>query len=239
MDTKHEGHRGRLYKKVQSGSLLADHEILEIMLFNAYPRINTNPIAHELLDRFGSLKGVLEADFERLTEVNGVGESVACYIKIIATVASLSYSSESKDVILSNYGDFKEFAASRLRNKTEEVFEVYFLEKNGRVINIYSQTDLDRHKVTISREKIMSLIAAINPYGILIAHNHLSGSSVPSSADRDFTAQMQMICSLNKIIFYDHCIYAADNDVYSFFETGTIGEMKRIYNVPNIISGKP
>ena len=77
----HEGHRRRMYEKLKNDDGLHDHELLEILLFNAYPRINTNPIAHELIKTFGSLSGVLAADVDRLKAVDGVGESVALYIK--------------------------------------------------------------------------------------------------------------------------------------------------------------
>ena len=58
----HAGHRQRLYERLNSDGFLHDHELLEMLLFNAFPRKNTNPIAHALLDAFGSLKGVLEAE---------------------------------------------------------------------------------------------------------------------------------------------------------------------------------
>ena len=79
----HEGHRQRMYDKLKNDDGLFDHELLEILLFNALPRKNTNPIAHELLDTFGSLAGVLAADTEKLKAVNGVGENVALYLKCI------------------------------------------------------------------------------------------------------------------------------------------------------------
>ena len=69
----HEGHRKRMYEKLKNGDGLYDHEILEILLFNAIPRKNTNPVAHELIKTFGSLSGVFAAEPERLMTVDGVG----------------------------------------------------------------------------------------------------------------------------------------------------------------------
>ena len=66
----HEGHRRRMYEKLKNDSLLEDHELLEILLFNAFQRKNTNPIAHALLDRFGTLSGVFGADYNKLITVD-------------------------------------------------------------------------------------------------------------------------------------------------------------------------
>ena len=62
----YEGHRRRMYGKLKSGDSLYEHELLEILLFNAFQRKNTNPIAHALLDAFGSIAGVFNAEVEQL-----------------------------------------------------------------------------------------------------------------------------------------------------------------------------
>ena len=65
----HEGHRRRMYQKLKNGDNLYEHEVLEMLLFNAYPRKNTNPVAHELLERFPSISAVLSADIDELMSV--------------------------------------------------------------------------------------------------------------------------------------------------------------------------
>ena len=231
----HEGHRQRLYEKLNSGGYLHDHELLEMLLFNAFTRKNTNPIAHALLAAFGSLKNVLEADIAQLKAVEGVGENVANYLKVVGKVASIAYSSASVEIFLKNYGDFKAFTAKRLSNRSDEALEIYFCEKNGKVKHIFSRTDNYKHGVTVDREEIASIIAVQKPFGILIAHNHLTGSSFPSERDDRFTVEIQMLCSLNKVTLYDHCIYASDSDVYSYFSAGRIDKIKRTYNLSNIM----
>ena len=80
----HEGHRDRLRERFEKEGLLhfQDHEVLELMLFYAIPRKDTNPIAHRLLDAFGSLTGVLEAQISDLEKVEGIGHNTAVYIKL-------------------------------------------------------------------------------------------------------------------------------------------------------------
>ena len=79
----HSGHRERVKQKfVDCGDLaFGDHELLELMLFHSIPRQNTNDIAHRLIDRFGSLKGVMEARLDELITVKGVGRNTAILIK--------------------------------------------------------------------------------------------------------------------------------------------------------------
>ncbi len=231
----HAGHRQRLYERLNSDGFLHDHELLEMLLFNAFPRKNTNPIAHALLDAFGSLKGVLEAEASQLKAVEGVGESVANYLKVVGSVAAAAYSSDRREVLLKNYGDFKTFTSERLKNRSDEVLEIYFCEKNGKVKHIFSRTNNEVHGVTVEREELSALIATQKPYGLLIAHNHLSGDSQPSEKDDEFTAEVQMLCSLNNVALYDHCIYSADG-IYSYFNAGRIDKIKRAYNIANILN---
>lgn len=234
----HEGHRKRMYEKFASGELLQEHERLEMLLFNAYPRKNTNPIAHQLLNAFGSMRGVFEADLKKLTEIEGVGESVAMYLKCVGACAKPAYSSNASERFLKNYRDFKEFAVNRLRSKTEEVLELYMLEKNGAVKYIFSRTDGSGHKVSAERDEISSAIASTKPYGILVAHNHLTGDSRPSAQDDKFTAEISMLCNLSGVVLYDHCIYAADNNVYSYFTEGRLDDIKRKFNINALINDR-
>lgn len=231
----HDGHRQRMYQKLKDGGVFEDHELLEMLLYNAYPRKNTNPVAHALMDAFRSLKGVLEADFDSLKEVEGVGETVAAYIKCVAACVAPAYSIEGEEVVLNNYGDFKTFATKRLRNKTVEVMELYLLEKSGRVKYIYSETSDDKHRVLPDTTKIAQIITAEKPHGMVIAHNHLTGGSYPSPQDDAFTGEIQVMCSINNIRLHDHCIYAADNDVYSYYDTGKIDIIRAKYNVKSIV----
>lgn len=234
----HEGHRKRMNEKLKSGGLVLEHERLEMLLFNAYPRKNTNPIAHNLLSAFGSIRGVFEADLNELTAIEGVGESVALYLKCVAACAKPAYSADGAEVFLKNYGDFKEFTSKRLRAKTEEVLELYLLEKSGKVKYIFSRSDGEEHGVALKREEISSAIASVKPYGMLIAHNHLNGDSRPSEKDDKFTSEMCVLCNLSGVTLFDHCIYAADNNIFSYFSTGKMDELKKKYNINSIINGK-
>ena len=76
----HEGHRKRMLQRLEHGEGLQDHELLEVLLFNAIPRKNTNPLAHELLTAFSSLGELFGASYEELLDVDGVGPETAAYL---------------------------------------------------------------------------------------------------------------------------------------------------------------
>ena len=234
----HEGHRKRMYEKLKNSADLYDHELLEVLLFSACPRKNTNPIAHALLDSFGSLAGVLSADIKQLMTVQGVGESIALYIKCNAEILQRASTVNTGITALKNYEDFKFFTAVRMRGRQQEVLELYFLEKNGKVKRILPFTSDDMSKVEVNTRDVAAVVAAEEPYGILVAHNHLSGSSAPSENDDRFTKELQLLCSFHDVILYDHCIYASDTDVYSYFASGRIDEIRRDFSFKGLVDEK-
>ena len=231
----HEGHRKRMYEKLKSGAPLYDHELLEILLFNAIPRKNTNPVAHALISTFGSLSGVLDADLDELKSVEGVGESVALYISSIGECLKRTNTVNSGFAILKNRKDIDDFVTMRLRTRNSEVLEFYFLDKAGRVTSIHPFSCGDAHKVEVASQKISSVLASVKPYSVIVAHNHPRGPAAPSVNDGLFTREMQVICSLNGVDLQDHCIVGADGEIYSYFRSGEIDGIKDRYTFRKIL----
>lgn len=232
---EHDGHRQRILDKFTGGEVLEQHELLEILLFNALPRVNTNPIAHALIERFSTLRGVFEASVKELCEVKGVGAATAAYLRCVGECASLAYGGSGVDTYAKSYGDFKKIAEERLRGKTSEVLEFYFTDKTGKVFHIESHTDSDLHRVTLQTGALSELVAKYKPFGMCIAHNHLTGSCEPSPQDDRFTEVAQTVCSLSGTILYDHCIYAGEGKVYSYFSSGAIDGIKERFDFNKMI----
>ena len=230
----HEGHRQRLYQKLKDGDNLFEHELLEMLLFNAYPRKNTNPVAHELLKRFPSISAVLAAGYDELISVPGVGEQVALYLMCVGKCVARGNDADSFAAVTCR-GDMAELVKIRFAKKTEEVLELYFFDKNGKLRRICSFTSGECHRVTVRPEEVIKLISSSRPYGMVIAHNHTSGSPRPSVADDDFTRECQVICSMNNVRLYDHMIYASGYDIYSYFECGRMSEIEREYSIGSIL----
>ena len=230
----HEGHRRRLYEKLKSGDNLYEHEVLEMLLFNAYPRINTNPIAHELLKRFPSIAAVLSADYEELITVPGVGEQAALYLMCVGRCLEKSNSADCFSVVKSR-GDAASFVKLRFAGRAVEYLELYFLDKNGKVLRICSFTTGESHRVTVPPEEVIRLISVCHPYGILAAHNRTNGSTRPSVMDDDFTKELQIICSMNNVRLYDHMIYADGVPMYSYFDSGRMSEIESSFSINSIL----
>lgn len=227
-----------MYEKLKNGDGLYEHELLEILLFNAFQRKNTNPIAHALLDAFGSISGVLNADVEELCAVGGVGESVALYLKCIGECIKTVHGTRTAVASLKSYADFQNFISIRFRGKTSEILELYCLDKSGKVKKISTYTSNEQNKVQVDADRVAKVIIAVKPYALLVAHNHLSGNSAPSDNDDRFTREIQLMCSMNNVQLYDHCIYGSDNNIFSYFSSGKIDVIKREYSYNNLVGEK-
>ena len=84
----HDGHRQRLKNRFREEGLdhFDEHQVLELLLFYCIPRIDTNELAHRLLERFGSLANVLEAKAEELEKVPGIGSNAATFLNLVTAV---------------------------------------------------------------------------------------------------------------------------------------------------------
>ncbi len=211
----HEGHRQRMYDRVKNGDRLYEHEMLEILLYNAFPRKNTNPIAHALLNRFSSTYAIFNASVEELCEVEGVGESVALYLK---TVGLCALHCEKNDcfTLIKNRGEMQKMVEARFKGQLCETLEFYGLDRNGKVLRIYSYSSQDLTRVNIAVAEISRIVAKSQPFALFMAHNHPGTSALPSVGDDEVTATCIHICNLHGVRFYDHIIYANERDVFSY-----------------------
>jgi len=223
-----------MYAKLDSGENLYDHEILEILLFNAFPRVNTNPIAHALLERFCSLAEIFKADAEELKSVDGVGDAAAYYLRCVGLCAERAGRIEGV-AKLKSYGDCRQFVKLRMRGREEEFLEMYYIEAGGRIKRIFSYTDSDANRASASFDGVVRNIALVKPKGLLIAHNHPSVGSAPSGNDEIFTREMAMICAMNNVRLWDHMIYASDDDIFSYNDCGKLDAIREDCSLNSVI----
>ena len=124
----HDGHRMRIIEKIDK-DVLKEHEYLEILLFNAIPRRNTNDISHKLLGKFGSIQNMFSATVEELQTVEGVGPSVAAYLKCIGVFFEKYRSrGEMEYTGIFEPEKFLAFVKKHYKNEENEIFDVYFLD---------------------------------------------------------------------------------------------------------------
>ena len=233
----HEGHRQRMLKRLVYPEGLQDHEVLEILLYNAIPRKNTNPVAHELLAAFPSLSDLLHAEYEELLAVSGVGPETAAYLRCIGILTERIAQKEEVPPVLFSPAAFMEFLQARLGKLRNEVVEVFSVNGQGRVRSCkrFSLSAPDRAEVETG--KIGQFFAAKKPAGIVLAHNHPTAPARPSAEDDAFTAQMQLYCSMNGIRLYDHIIIGQDG-AYSYFLVGRMDEIRRKFNITALVEEK-
>ena len=231
--TPHGGHRQRILTKLQN-DCLTEHEYLEVLLFHAMPRKNTNDLAHRLLSRFGSLPAVFEASMAELCEVDGIGESVASYLFCLGKFNQTYYRAKKKNYE-GKYSPLR-FAAhlgEQFQPKDVETVEVYYVDEQGYVTAQDAFRGLNNTTIIDSNE-FAQLLAKRRPAGIVLAHNHPSGRIQPSARDEEMTKRVQLVCGSHNVIFLDH-IFLGEGGVYSYYLSGEMQKISKAFSMDSLI----
>lgn len=225
----HDGHRERLRGRFIEHGLDSFNELnaLELLLFYAIPRRDTNPIAHALLDRFGSLNGVFEAGIRELTEVDGIGESAAALIKLTPQLVKKSIASRggSKPLIATTR-QAAEFLVPRFLYEKDEFFLLLCLDSGKRLI---SCTEIGRgvvSSVDVNVRRIAETALKDRATYVLISHNHPDGNALPSREDDYVTKQVCSAMRSISIPVTDHLIISGEN-YSSYANTGMLDMYRR------------
>ncbi|MBQ7923784.1 MAG: RadC family protein [Clostridia bacterium] len=211
----HGGHRTRLLERLKK-DCICDHEYLEIVLFNAIPRRNTNDLAHRLLSEFGDLDGVLSAPVEQLARVEGVGDRIAGYIRVIGVFLK-KREMQNRQSYPSRFSmaEFVPFMRREYASLTCEVLDVYILDSVGRIYGRKRSSSSREKKVEVQMRWLMNVLSDFNPSGILLVHNHPIGEAVPSATDDNTTEECRLLCEKSGVLFCDHFIYSSTG-IYSY-----------------------
>ncbi len=214
----HEGHRQRLINRFGSEGFesFAEHEILEFLLFFALPRVDTNPIAHRLIKKFGSLSGVLEADPKDLEQISGIGKKASAFLSVFPhAFRAYEQSKLGKKPTIISIKDACEFARSLLFGKPFEQFYMIWLNTQNRVIHYERLSEGSVCESPVYLGKIAAAALRHHAVKCVIAHNHPGGSVSPSSADIRTTQDILSTLHTLGIDLLDHIIIC-DNEAFSF-----------------------
>ena len=234
----HEGHRKRMFEKINKDpGIIEPHELLETLLFYAIPRKNTNFIAHDLIDQFGSLAGVFSATHAQLKTVNGIGDAAASFLVTVGEIYRRLPKTEDEPPVLFNSNTFGSYLIESMRGLKKEVIRIYCLGAHDAIKFTKEIAEGEADRATAFATCITELIATQHPNAIVVAHNHPASCGVPSHEDDVFTAKIQMICSMNGVKFYDHMIGGTDGS-YSYFRAGRMEQFRALYSVDSVIEGK-
>lgn len=217
----HAGHRQRIIQKLDN-SVLADHELLEVLLFNAIPRKDTNDLAHRLLMEFGSLSNLFSASMEELQRVDGVGASVASYLKIFGTILwKLVDQKESTYAGVFEPEKFFAFAKEKYEKEICEYFDVYFLDGDKNFKGMRRFTSEKIHTVSFATDDFARALVEKQPAGVVLVHNHPVGKAQPSIMDDETTERCQLICATHRVMLCDHIVYGKDG-FFSYYLSGRL-----------------
>jgi DNA repair protein RadC len=222
-DIKHyTGHRQRLRERLvkTEGDALTDYELLEAALFISQPRIDTKPIAKELLKKFSTLTDVFSASREELLCVKGVGETSVSSLKLMLSISKrLGLETLQHRTTLGNIESLVRYCRLRLQDPKIEQFHVFFLDGHHQIITeeIHQIGTVDQ-TVVYPREVIKKALSCGASW-LILTHNHPSGNCTPSQADIDLTQHIMEAGEKLGIRIHDHLVISTASYV-SMKETG-------------------
>jgi DNA repair protein RadC len=227
-DSIHNGHRERIRElyKTHGAEAFLDHQFLELLLTYAIPRKDTNELAHLLLERFGSLEGVVTAEVPQLTLVDGVGESTAVFLRMQGDLfrrLRMHRLSDTRGAIrLSSPVEAARYAVSQLSLNTYETVLVVCLNAKKVVQSSERILGGSLSEAQIYPRNIAEIALLRRAHGILLIHNHPSGDPAPSKADAETTESVRAALESIGVQLFDHLIVGGEH-AYSFSTGAVIG----------------
>ena len=223
----HEGHRARKKEQFRAHGLdaFADHEVLELLLYYAVPRQDTNPIAHRLMQKFGSLEAVF-SDRETLEEVEGVGENASTLLTLmLPLMRRVRASAGAHETVLSDAEQAGDYFLDLFFGEREEKLYEVCLDAKGRLLACHLVAEGDTDSVQLNMRKIVENALKCGASSVLLAHNHPSGVALPSPSDNATTLSVFDALRTVGVELADHII-VADDDFVSLRHNGLLPERK-------------
>lgn len=207
----HDGHRQRLIRRFLEEDLdhFNSHQVLELLLFYCIPRQDTNPIAHALIHRFGSLTQVMQAPIDELQEVNGIGEKAATFLAVLNSFCRYYDTHRSDPGLILNTSAACANAVvpyfNGIRNET-----VYLLCLDAKCMKLCCRKvgEGSVNSAAVPIRRIVEVALAANATTVVLAHNHPSGVALPSPEDVLTTRKLAAALAAVDITLTDHVIVA-------------------------------
>jgi DNA repair protein RadC len=218
------GHRQRIKDKYEKSGIAGwlDYEVLELALSYAIARKDTKPIAKELITRFETINGVLDADSKELKSVSGLSEHTALFLKLLKDIAVLYLEKglHDKDLLSSPELVFNYLKAS-LKGCADEEFKALFLNGRNQLIAVEALQTGTVNRSAIYPRKIVERALYHHAVGVIIAHNHPAGTLTPSKEDGMVTKAIKDALKTVEISLLDHVIIGS-NGYFSFNKKGLL-----------------
>lgn len=224
----HYGHRQRLKKKyLQQGiESLEDHEVLEMLLYFAIPYKDTNETAHQLLERYGSLGDVLEADYWDLQQISGIGENSAFLMTFIPQLARRYFKDRWKEKpVFLNTVEMMEYVKTLFVGRSKETFMMLCLNSKNQVRHEVCLGEGTIGEVIVFPSVVVEHALRHRARSVIFAHNHPGGNLKASASDIDLTKRCMMALKTVNIPVLDHIIVSGE-EACSFVEKGLLQAIK-------------
>ena len=233
-DNVHAGHRDRLRKRFLEEGLDAfkPHEILELLLFYAIPRKDTNELAHQLLSHFhNSLPAVLEAGYEDLLAVKGISKNSACLIKMMLPLFRQYgiYQAKESHCAFETTRQITDYVRTLFFDCAYERMYCICLSPGKKIIRTILLGEGDQGTVSVSIPKAVSLILQQNASAVILAHNHPNGVATYSTKDYDYTLKLKRALDTLEIELVDHILVTEEKCV-SLIEMGGVEKIMGLHS---------
>ena len=220
----HDGHRQRVKEKALKAGIehWPAHEIMELLLMYAIPVKDVNPIAHDLIDSFGSISGVLDAGFEQLKKIKGIGKEAALFLSILPDILLKYTASKNVDEIVLDtpYKCVNHFRSID-RVRRFEGFYVFCMNAKHKLLKTIKFNSELPSAINVPLTTFAEKILFSANKSIIIMHSHPGGDSNPTQADCVATKRIMTLIASFGVTLFDHII-VTDNDYFSFRTNGMI-----------------
>ncbi|MDE8348000.1 MAG: DNA repair protein RadC [Acidocella sp.] len=218
------GHRERLRSRLLTAGpdSLADHEMIEMVLFLAIPRRDTKQLARNLIAKFGSFASVISASVPDLLAIDGLGEAGAAALKIVqAGSQRLARAEVLYRPVLSNWDRLMEYLQAVLAREKIEQFRILFLDNRNRLLADQAQAKGTVNHTPVYPREVVRRALELHATAIILVHNHPSGDPSPSSNDIEMTKEIKKAAAALSIVLHDHVI-VGNGQWLSFRKTGLL-----------------
>lgn len=214
---RHAGHRERMKAEFLARGLEGwpDHRVLELLLFYTIPQGDVNDLAHELVERFGSLAGVLDASVEELKKVKGVGDHTAVFLRMLPAVLGRYQGARTRlSAIINSPEEAYAWLEPYFFGARNEMVYVLCLDGKRQVLGVRKVAEGSIELAEVNTRRIAEEAIGLRAAQIYVAHNHVSNLAIPSQADWLTTDTLRGALRPIGIELIDHLVFV-DGDMVS------------------------
>ena len=207
----HVGHRARMRARFRASGLdgFASHEVLEFLLYHTHSRCDTNEIAHNLIEAFGSLPGVLEASYEELKKVDKIGDVSATFIPfLLALFRRYSREKEESRDTFDTISRLNSYCRSLFVGSTVEQVYMLLFDNSMHILDCTLLAHGTVNSVSVMTRRIAEKALEKHASFVVITHNHPDGLPLPSAEDIHMTNVIEDALSLFQIPLLEHILVA-------------------------------